>query len=41
MTNEYPGDGWKWWAWASIATGGAAVLAALAFVVLRRRRAGH
>lgn len=41
MTNEYPGDGWKWWAWVSIAAGTAAVLGAVTFVFVRRRRAGH
>jgi hypothetical protein len=41
MTNEYPGDGWKWWAWVSIAAGTAAVLGALTFIFVRRRRASH
>ena len=41
LTNEYPGDGWKWWAWLSASLGVAAVVAAAAFVVVRRRRATH
>ena len=38
LLNEYPGDGWKWWAWL---TAGIAVVILLgaAGVLLRRRRA--
>ncbi|KMO79374.1 hypothetical protein BST22_23955 [Mycolicibacterium chubuense] len=32
-----PSDGWRWWAWASVAAVGAAVLAAGATVLIRRR----
>jgi hypothetical protein len=39
LLNEYPGDGWKWWAWATIALSTCAVVAAAAWVVVRRRRA--
>jgi hypothetical protein len=38
LVNEYPGDPWKWWAWATLAVGAAAVIAAAAWVVFRRRR---
>lgn len=41
MTNEYPGDGWKWWAWVSVAAGAAAVLGAVTIAFLRRRRVGN
>ncbi|MGB3481224.1 MAG: hypothetical protein WBB07_03280 [Mycobacterium sp.] len=39
MVNEYPGDGWKWWAWVSLSLGAAAVLGAVAWVIVRRRAA--
>lgn len=32
-----PGDGWRWWAWASLAAVGAAIVAAGATVLIRRR----
>jgi hypothetical protein len=41
LMNEYPGDGWKWWALLSLAVGATAVVAAVVaagWVVIRRRR---
>jgi hypothetical protein len=38
LVDEYPGDGWKWWAWLSAAAGAAILLAAAGTVVVRRRR---
>jgi hypothetical protein len=38
LVNEYPGDGWKWWAWLTLALGIASVLAAVGFAIIRRRR---
>jgi hypothetical protein len=41
LMNEYPGDGWKWWALVSLAVGGTAVVAAVVaagWVIIRRRR---
>lgn len=38
MINEYPGDGWKWWAWVSASAGAVILIAAAAFLVMRRRR---
>ncbi|MGY4710832.1 hypothetical protein ACXDF8_14940 [Mycolicibacterium sp. CBM1] len=38
LINDYPGDGWKWWAWASAAAIGAAVIGAIGILVWRRRR---
>ncbi|MCV7302815.1 hypothetical protein H7J93_24625 [Mycobacterium barrassiae] len=37
LVNEYPGDPWKWWAWATIGLGGCAVLAAAIWMIVRRR----
>ncbi len=37
LINEYPGDGWKWWAVLSAAVSGAALLSAVVYVVRRRR----
>jgi hypothetical protein len=36
--NEYPGDGWKWWAWLSLSLGVAAVIGVAAMLVVRHRR---
>ncbi|KUI32354.1 hypothetical protein AU195_08870 [Mycobacterium sp. IS-1496] len=38
LVNEYPGDPWKWWAVLSLATGAAVTIAAVVFVLMRRRR---
>lgn len=38
LVNEYPGDGWKWWALASIAAVVAAAVAGVVYLVVRRRR---
>lgn len=38
LVNEYPGDGWKWWASVSAATVVAVLLASMAYAILRRRR---
>ena len=38
LVNEYPGDGWKWWAWLTLAMGGCAMVVAAAWVLIRRRR---
>ena len=38
LVNEYPGDGWKWWALASVAAVAAAAVAAVVYLVVRRRR---
>lgn len=38
LINEYPGDGWKWWALASVAAVAAAAVAGVAYLVVRRRR---
>jgi hypothetical protein len=38
LVNEYPGDGWKWWAWLTLSLGIAAVIAAVGVAVIRRRR---
>lgn len=37
LINEYPGDPWKWWAWATLGSVSAALLAT-AGILLRRRR---
>ncbi|HEX9831772.1 MAG TPA: hypothetical protein VGA66_01580 [Mycobacterium sp.] len=39
LVNEYPGAPWKWWAWVTMAVGACAVVAAAAWVVVRRRHA--
>jgi hypothetical protein len=41
MTNEYPGHQWKLWALLSAAVGVGALIAAGAFIVVRRRRVSH
>jgi hypothetical protein len=38
LVNEYPGDGWRWWAVASGVAGALLVLGAVGTVLLRRRR---
>jgi hypothetical protein len=38
LVNEYPGDPWKWWAWATMALGAFVVVAATTWVLIRRRR---
>ncbi len=38
LVNEYPGDGWKWWAVGSAAAVGAGVLIGAGFLIARRRR---
>lgn len=38
LLNEYPGDGWKWWAWLTAGIA-AAILLGAAAAVLRRRHA--
>jgi hypothetical protein len=38
LMNEYPGDGWKWWAWLSLSLGVAAVIGVAATLVVRHRR---
>ncbi|TFV59161.1 hypothetical protein E4P42_09400 [Mycobacterium sp. PS03-16] len=38
LVNEYPGDPWKWWTWASLAAGLTIVVAAGAVVLIRYRR---
>ena len=37
LINEYPGDPWKWWAWATLGSVSAALLAT-AGILLRRKR---
>lgn len=39
LVNEYPGDGWKWWAWLTLAMGTSALIAVVTWVIVRRRRA--
>lgn len=41
LLNEYPGDGWRWWALLSAATIAAALLIAAGVLLWRRRRAQH
>lgn len=38
LINEYPGDGWKWWAWATVGAIAAALAVAAAVLFWRRRR---
>ena len=38
LINEYPGDGWKWWAYVSAAAIAVALAAAAVIVIWRRRR---
>lgn len=38
LVNEYPGDPWKWGAWATIGLAACAVVAAGIWMVVRRRR---
>lgn len=38
LVNEYPGDGWKWWAWLTLAMAACAVVTTAIWVVIRRRR---
>ena len=38
LINEYPGDGWKWWAYVSVAAVAVALAAAAVSVIWRRRR---
>jgi hypothetical protein len=38
LIDEYPGDGWKWWAWLSVGAASVIVVLAAALVLIRRRR---
>ena len=37
LIDEYPGDGWKWWTWVTVASVAAALLLAVAVLLWRRR----
>lgn len=41
LVNEHPGEGWRWWALATLSVGIVAVIVAVSWVIFRRSRASH